>query len=256
MYLTKRHRKWWALHDIPPKLRPAMGVSRFAASLETEDERTAKQRAGVLWLHDWSKQIEQARTGAPRNAEDESAFYRRLLARADSEEERSLIREEIAEEAGRRHNRALAKAGYEDEREVPYDADVPGLAEADRFFKLATGKVVPLMDHVDEWLAALPNEAKTKDMKRSTIVKFGEAFPFLQDVNRKDVQRWFNKRVADEGLTTKTLKRVLSELRSYWTFLRSLELVSEEASPFDKLTLSGKRSEDRKPFEPAEVVSL
>ena len=122
--------------------------------------------------------------------------------------------------------------------------------------ELATGKAVPLMDHLDEWLGTLSNEAKTKDLKRATVVKFAETFPFLQDVNRKDVQRWFNKRAADDGLTTKTLNRYLSELRGYWGYLRSLELVPEEGSPFDKLTLSGKKSEGMREFTAEEVVSL
>jgi integrase len=231
-------------------------MARLATSLETGDERTAQKRADMLWLHDWSKQIEEARTGSPHSSERDAAFLRRLLMQTQSDEERALLLDRIADEAAEKYERALSKAGYRDEREVPDDETVLGLEEADRFLKLATGKVVPLMDHVDEWLSTLSNEAKTKDMKRSTIVKFIESFPFIQDVNRKDVQRWFNKRAADEGLTTKTLKRVLSELRSYWAYLQSLELVQEEAGPFDKLTISGKKSGARKELEPAEVVSL
>jgi integrase len=256
VYLKKRHKKWWAFHDVPPRLRSVVGLVRFAKSLETEDERTAKKRADLLWLHDWSRQIEEARAGAPKTTEDESGFYRRLLLKTQSNEERALITDRIADEGRERYERALQRAGFTDEQELPDDAEVPGASEAVRFVKLSTGQAVPLTDHLDEWLGTLSNEAKTKDMKRATIVRFGETFPFIQDVNRKDVQRWFGKRATDDGLTTKTLNRYLSELRGYWSFLRSLELVPEEGSPFDRLTLSGKRSEDRKPFEAAEVVSL
>jgi integrase len=283
LYLKKRHRKWWAIHDVPPSLRSTLGVSRFATSLDTDDERTARRRADTLWLHDWSKTIERAKGLAPEALEKSTGFYRRLLQQNEGEGSRITISAEAAREAkarrlaiaaarsekergdelygveaeaDKRHREALRRAGYEHEHEVPLGEDVPGVAEADRFYKLATGKMVPTMEHMGEWLSTLSNEAKTKDMKRSTVVKFSETFPYLQDVNRKDVQRWLNTRAAEEGLTGKTLKRVLSELRSYWGYLQSLELVEEEASPFEKLTITGKRSEDRKPFEPAEVVSL
>jgi len=233
-----------------------MGAARLIENLQTDDERTARKRANMLWLHDWSRKLERAKNGSPEREASDAEFYRGLLLRAESEEEKGLILERIEDEASSRFHDALGRAGYQDERDVPPGADVPGVEEAERFFKLATGQLVPTLDHVDEWLGTLSNEAKTKDMKRSTVLKFSETFPYLQDVNRKDVQRWFNKRVSDEGLTTKTLKRVLSELRSYWTFLRSLELVPDEGSPFDKLSLAGKKSEDRKPFEPSDVVRL
>jgi integrase len=172
------------------------------------------------------------------------------------EDEKRLLIDHIRDEADDRRYRALARAGYQDEREVPEDETVPGVAEAERYFRLAVGLQIPTTEHMEEWLLTLDNEAKTRDMKRSTLAKFSEAFPYIQDINRKAVQRWFNQRANDEGLTTKTLKRVLSELRSYWAYLRSLELVPEEGSPFDKLTINGKKSEGRKGFDAAEVVKL
>ena len=256
LYYVKRHRKWWAFHDVPPKLRSILGFTRFAQNLETGDERIAKRRGAMLWLHDWSKRIEEARRGSPQKMEEESVFYRKILAQTQSEEEKQLIVDQIRDETQERIDRALAKAGYVDHRDVPEDQDIPGVTDAKRFFQLSTGMLIPTMDYVDEWLSMLTNEQKTKDMKRSTVAKFSETFPYIQDVNRKDVQRWLNKRVCEEGLTTKTLKRVLSELRSYWDYLRSLELVPEEGSPFDKLALNGRKSEDRKHFEPADVVKL
>jgi integrase len=256
LYLKKRHRKWWAYHDVPPKLRPVMGIYRFATSLETEDEKTARKRADLLFLHDWSKRIEEARSGSPQGLEAEAGFYRSLLAKAEGEAERALILERLEDEATTRRNKALDRAGYSGLHEVPEHEEVPGLAESARLFDLGSGKLVALKEHLDEWLGTLTNEAKTKDMKRSTVVKFSETFPYLQDVTRKEVQKWLNRRAAEEGLTSKTLKRMLSELRSYWAYLRSLELVPEEGSPFENLAINGKKSEDRKPFEPADVVKL
>ena len=52
-----------------------MGITRFAQNLKTEDERTARKRADLLWLHDWSTQIERAKAVDPHKVEDEGAFY-------------------------------------------------------------------------------------------------------------------------------------------------------------------------------------
>lgn len=256
MYLVKRRRKWWAIHDIPPKLRPVMGFNRLAQSLGTEDEKIAKRRADLLWLHDWSKRIDAARAGALEAVQGDTTFLRRLVMQTQEEDERRLLIDHIRDEADDRRYRALSRAGYKDEREVPEDENVPGVAEAERFFRLAAGLLIPTSEHLEEWLSTLNNEPKTKDLKRGTITRFSETFPFIQDITRKEVQRWFNKRATDEGLTTKTLNRCLSELKGYWNYLRSLELVPEEGSPFDKLIIRGKKSTDRREFEPAEVVKL
>jgi integrase len=116
-----------------------------------------------------------------------------------------------------------------------------------------------LDDHLEEYLRTLKNEAKTVDMKRSTILTFCEAFPHTADVHRKAVQRWVNKAV-EEGKARATIRRALSELRGYWAYLQALEVVPEDAQPFDKLSLpkTGKAEtgERREAFTPADVVTL
>lgn len=75
---------------------------------------------------------------------------------------------------------------------------------ANRFFDIATGELVRLDAHLDEWLATLANEAKSKDMKRSTIMKFAARFPHVRDVRRREVQAWVNDQVVREGKKTAT----------------------------------------------------
>ncbi|MBE7185477.1 MAG: site-specific integrase [Methylobacterium mesophilicum] len=167
-----------------------------------------------------------------------------------------MIRHQIADETRERVERALGKAGYDDEHKVPEGVEVPGIADALKFQKLSNGTLTPTTEHISEWLSTLTNEKKTKDMKEATVKKFAENFAYLQDVDRKAVQRWFNERASEENLTAKTLKRVLSELRSYWSYLRSLELVDEEVSPFERLTMHGRKSASYSAFSPEQVVTL
>lgn len=268
MYLGKQHRRWWAYHDIPPSLRPAFdGRKRLTRNLQTENEATARRRADLLWAHDWSKQIAAAKAGAKGQApvrvepkEGEAAFYRDLLTKAGSEEERALIESTVADEARSRAIRALEAAGFTDWPRTPEQeeeaASIPGYVEAERFAALATGAVTPFLDHMEEWLALLQNEAKTKGQKRGTLVLFAKAFPFVEDVKPEAVQRWFNARARDEALAKKTLKRVQSELAGYWKHLGSLGVVPKKSSLFTDLEIYGEASDGWDRFKPAEVVAL
>jgi len=259
MYLQRRRRVWYALHDIPADLREAMGGNaRFTQTLQTEDRKTAERRAAVLEIR-WRSEIEQARRGTRDHVERDAAYWRGVL-RETPEEHREVVLDFLADEAQARVHRALEKAGFSDEKE-PGALDLPEVEEARRFHAIATGKLVKLDEHVDEWVATLSNEPKTKDMKKATVLKFAETFPFVPDVQRKDVQRWINRMVQDEGKKAKTIRRILSEVRGYWSYLVSIEAAPEEALPFEKLTLpkeSVKEAvrDERRAFTPAEVVTL
>ena len=67
-------------------------------------------------------------------------------------------------------------------------------------------------------------------MKRSTIKAFTSEFPYVADVQRKDVQRWVNQQGQD-GRKPATVQRLLSELRGYWKYLASIEEAIEDSRP-------------------------
>jgi site-specific recombinase XerD len=154
---------------------------------------------------------------------------------------------------------AAALAGILDHREPGYQ-ELPEHADAERFYSIATGKLVRLDIHLEEYLATLgERERKTVDMKRSTIKKFCAEFAYIADVKRKEVQQWANRQ-AQDGKKPATIVRSLSELRGYWGYLMSIEVVPEAFLVFDKLSLprAGKngKADERTGFEPADVVRL
>ncbi len=255
MYLVKRRRKWWAMHDIPAELQPVIGEGvRFAQSLGVEDKNAAKRRAAVFEVK-WRARIEQARTGVKDPMEKDALFYREALKDA-TEGEREVLLTLIADEAEELVERAASRKGILDRRDPAY-AELTEHDDATRFYALATGKMVPMGEYVEEWLATLDNEAKSKDMKRTTVRKFAERFPYVRDVKRKDVQGWVNDLATEEGKKTATIRRALSELRGYWSYLVSIEAASENNLPFEKLTVPTVNTEDeREPFTPQQVVDL
>lgn len=259
VYLEKRRRRWYAIHEIPEDVRDIIGSGKqFFKGLETEDKAVAKRRAAILEVQ-WLSEIERARKGTTDHAEQDASFWRKTL-RDTPEEHRGVVLDLIADEAQARVDRALVKAGYDSENE-PGAMDLPEVVEATRFHAIASGKLVKLDEHLDEWLATLANEAKSKDMKKSTITKFAEAFPYVQDVKRKDVQRWVNGLIQDEQKKVATVRRSLSELRGYWTYLVSIEVAEEDNLPFERLILpkeSAKATvkDARRRFEAQDIVAL
>ncbi|MFI5025002.1 MAG: tyrosine-type recombinase/integrase [Alphaproteobacteria bacterium] len=116
-----------------------------------------------------------------------------------------------------------------------------------------------LVEYLDQWLGALTIEAKSKAMRRANIMSFASKFRSADDVRRKGVQEWVNA-LVQEGKAPATVRRFLSDLRGYWRYLASLEIVSSDARPFDQLTIPGKArkgsGDSRKPFDPKDVVRL
>lgn len=254
MYFEFRRRKWHFFHDIPADVQAKLGRSRFAISLKTSDRKIADIRAVPL-AAEWLAKIEAARRGHNGPLEEAAAFYRERLKDAEAagdDHAKEIILDRIRDEAEAMAMKAGRAAGELDDHHIPDDP------QATQFYKLAIGQLVKTEDHREAWLATLTNNIpRTVVQKRSIVIRFAETFPYLQDVTRKGVQEWVDK----PGRRPDTLKKNLSELRGYWEYLKSKGLVSEDAAPFDKITLprlprKGQDASARKPFEPEDVVRL
>ncbi len=98
-------------------------------------------------------------------------------------------------------------------------------------------------------------------MQRSDVKRLAHEFQTVQDVTRPEVRRWITGLMNDDGLTPKTVQRILSALRGYWRYLQSIGIAGEDHEPFSKLGVArqNKRTSPRsarKPFEPGDVVKL
>ncbi len=189
MYLEMRRRRWYACHDIPADLHQALGRKRFVQSLETSDKDEAQRRAGILESR-WLGEISIARKASPQQLERDAEFYARSLRTAPAHQ-KAAIRDLIYDEAEEMRQVAAIKVGIYSHDDPAYES-LPVHQDASRFVAIATGATVRLDQHLEEYLGTLKNEAKSVDMKRSTINKFAEAFPYTGDVHRAEVQRWVN----------------------------------------------------------------
>ncbi len=247
-YLQKRRRRWYAVLEIPKALRPHFGNKpRFIQSLETDSRIVAQRRVGPV-IAAWRSEIARAR----QEPNDDAAFFRRALRNAKTEEQRQSILEQIDYAAW-----DIGAINVENIGDKPSSDP-----EARRFYAVATGALVPLTEHLDEWLSTSRTTAKTQDMRRSVVKRFAAKFAMVQDVNRKDVRHWITELMNGGGnLTPRTVQRILGALRGYWRYLQSIEVAGEDHEPFSRLDVArqNKRTEPRskrQPFEPADVVKL
>lgn len=259
-YIELRRRRWYALMEIPGELRPRFGGKRrFVKSLETTDKAAAERRKHAVFA-EWARQLSD---GIPtvdfvirgethsRPLPSPQALSERLRD-ATTEAERAAILEEIESAADHVGAVNVEKIG-----ERP-----SGAPEAQRFYKRVHGSgLVGFTNHLDEWLATSRVSAKTKDMQRSDVERFAAKFPTIADVIRPEVRRWITGLMNGDGLTPKTVQRILSALRGYWRYLQSINVAGEDQEPFAKLDVArqAKRADPRstrQPFEPAAVVKL
>lgn len=265
-YIHRRHRTWYAALDIPKDVRPKFGRKpRFVTSLKTDSERRARILAAPI-VADWKAQIEAARGNDPDLVEKfrdalgsdalhvdikEIARLRKLLDLAKSKEDRDVILERITDIAD------LIAPTSEDN---PEGDDPEALALARRVYGIATG--IATDAHIDDWLAGVGNEPKSKDLKRSDLRRLTAKFPTLDLVTRKDVNALARDMILKDHLARATVNRALSSWRGYWRYLQDHEIVPDDIAPFTDITVPSTKSAKaeaagaRLPFEPADVVRL
>lgn len=279
MFLSKRKQGWYLVWEFPADIRALTGKRRYVKTLGTRDKNAAEVRAVALKVK-WRAEIEAKRQLAGAQPKD-VGFWRALLETAGSPEERTFIEHMAGVEAGSRNPLwwregydaapPAEKKGYEEMvrdyvRETYLDYDdcpypsIEDHPEAAKFVALAIGKTRAFDEHLAEWAKTLRVEAKTIHMRKTTVRDFAREFPLTSDVTRKNVQRWAHAEVA-RGKSPETVKRALSELRGYWRYLEGLEIVPDDAAPFDKIALPTKSAKElaadkRQPFSAAEVVQL
>lgn len=114
----------------------------------------------------------------------------------------------------------------------------------------------PLAKWLEDWATtqAGAKAAKSVHMARSTISKVSDAIA-LADITRGRVQLWVDEQLKS-GTSPSTVKRSLSELRGYWSYIQAREIVSPDIFPFDKIHLPTAKAMERKAFPPSAISHL
>lgn len=267
-HIEKRRRLFYAVLDVPKELREVMGRSRFRQSLGTDSQMVAERRAAWV-VADWRKDIEAAR-GNPST--DDTAWHRRRLHKAgiSGPSVTDIWLDELLndpETAAARYRQAIRNAKTPERRQelidqasdASYNIGYPPDADGQAFFTRALSH--DFVAELDAWLAISRATARTQAMQRQVITDFSRSFPVVEDISRATVKRWVMARMA-EGLSTATMRRHTSVLKTYWVHLQAVGVASDNLEPFSRLdigrttTKASSNGKSRTAFEPADVVRL
>ncbi len=239
MPIELRHRTYFAYLDVPADVRKRARRRVFRQTLQTDSRAVALRRAAPL-VAQWKAEIARLREEPNHN---DSKFWRDALRRTKTPEDRARVLEQID-----------AVAWDIGASNVDQIGDRPSTnPEAIQFFAAATGAISATDEYLDEWIGSLQVKGKTAAMRRATIARLTVKFPNIQDITRKEVRRWVPELL--QSIAPATVKRLMSDCRTYWAYLEAIEAAPEDSAPFDRLGLKVK-SASWLPYSPKEVALL
>ena len=259
-YLFLRYNKYSVRHDFPEDVWGKIGKRR-QKSLKTSDKAEAEYlralfEAECLAMIMTARDPNSKARDTTLPASDDPAFLNEAYRAAD-EEEREQLRSHIGERLREKLDRAARRAGLS-ERDVDLTDELPEAIEADRLMAAMTDLSVPFGEHIDDWMVSAVGTPKTKDEKHSAVKEFASVCPLVSDVTGRKVQEWVNK-LATEYRPASIRKR-LSALRTYWEYLRRIDVAPYDLLPFERIKVPRLAFDDdegeKQAFQPNEIWRL
>ena len=252
-WLEQRRQGWYVVLYVPAALHGSLG-KKLRKSLGTRDIRKA-QRDRFAVLAELRTRID----GAAKATSDPTD-----AALAEALNLRAVLQEERERDEG--HDDIVIEQIYERSRTVARNE-----AAGKAFVGVALGIATPLLLHVPAWLREGgqkgPFEARTKLGHERTLAELKEWIEkaelpaTLEAVDRRAAGRFVTECLATSGRESKTLARIISSCRSYWTFLIRKGLISNEKNPWDgqapfKGAHKGTAEDRERPFTDGELRRL
>ena len=216
-WLMRQGQTWYAVVEVPAKLRATLGKRRIKRTLDTPDLNVARvRRLPVVAKMQAALRNAQAEVqGDPLTVEalEWRAALKEFDAQGDggSVGEAPDVREQLAD-------RAYA---LDEQR---------GLTVATAFHNLATGKTTLIDTYIDAWLAdggvgggAL--EERTIKERRRALAKFqawlgvSKIAPTVEAVTAKVAGRYVSEAMLPSGRSVVTIIKALGALSGYWRWL-------------------------------------
>jgi site-specific recombinase XerD len=131
------------------------------------------------------------------------------------------------------HAKQLRNAGYDVHAALLRLPAGDAAAEtADRI----TGHSTPLLTYLERWKPDSGLKPRPLDQAASSIKQFDKAVgKAIEQIESKDVQQWVDELINAEGETglhSKTVNRKFGEIRNYWLWLQSHQIVPDAHNPF------------------------
>lgn len=262
-YVVQRRRRYWARFQVPPDVRDTFdGKSEAWINLHTEDRRQADARAHRA-ASDFRARVMEAR-GRAGTVEADALMRRKELDDGDPDMRGSIV--DIALKAAADKYVPGGHAAVEKAARLFHDGSEGdallelGGPKAKTFVDIALLGKRPLLPFVAPWAAvrATEVEPKTASMDKVAVSAFVDAFPLAGDVTKAAVAEWITWRRAE--VSAATVQRMVSGVRSFWSYLQARGEVSADLAPFAGHTFKERRkvrAENKKvAFKPEEVSAL
>lgn len=257
---------------VPADVRPIIGQSVYKISTGETDEHRAVVKAAPT-IAEIKDRITAARAALkkPIAARAESLAEAYQAAQAiDPASAQVFVLTDVIAFVLEQHGHSWGEYGRQ-VREAGYDAygglrRLPNGDATARAADAITHPTTPFLRYFDEWKPHAGLVPRCLDQACATLKQFAAAVRQpIETLEAKHVQAWADDLIdatREVGMSAKTIKRKLSELRNYWRYLQSLGVVPEERLPFDHRRVKDsphrrKTKEDRRQrFQAADVIRL
>lgn len=267
-WLQQRRRGWYAVLEIAPSLRAALGKRRFVRSLKTRDHAVALARRHAA-LAEFNAEIERARKPAEATEIMAAAMtWRETFKKIEAGDLSGFTttRRPGPEWPEQQVALNIAVDGLEQSIGEIAHYHSPALAKA--FEEIATGRGTPVALHIEDWLAEPGKkgvrEARTIRQCRSVLREF-EAWakansvpPLLESATRQVAGKFVTGMVV-RAVHPVTINSKLAAIRSYWSWLVRRGVT--EANPWSGQGIAKTERRDaddagKRPFTAEEVTRL
>ena len=237
-HTTVRHNQLWVRLYIPAEVRPDFdGQTLFLEKLgpASMDFHQANAMAAA-YVASWKRQIESARhqpMGIDALTYGDAAVTDDALELMNEDELRSIARAFVAQAQQQQKSSPTIVASASDG---------------------------PFLTHFDEWQKATHLKAKTLDQAVSDVRQFDQVVGANLNLSGGVVQEWIDGQL--KTISAVTVRRKLSAIRSYWTWMQSREFVGKDRDPFhgrlimDHRTKAEREADKRVRYEPEQMTQL
>lgn len=249
-YLKKHYNTWCFRYRLPNDVRHAFnGKHEYIKSLGTSDLGEAERRK-QFHLSCIINEIKSIRENDESPILDAVLYWRKTLDEtAGNNGATDHYFEKALDKAVKSHipggwDTVRANGGTDPDMWKAIEKSPQGQKVSD-FMNIATGRKTPSNAYIGEWYESYDVKPQTKDLARSEVIRFTNTFPLLDEITKKSVTRWVEKRRKD-GTASTTIMRALTHMKSYWKYLQRIEKVPDGYNPFTEHGLKKKNGGGKK----------
>lgn len=234
-HILLQRKCWYARLGIPLELRDHFnGKRELKATLKTSDKKVAELKAMKL-VSEWKLQFAALRG----NITAVQAVAAEMLALPEG--------------------KFYSEAGMS-EKDFALEAVAESLPDSKKraYYEIATGRAIPTLLYLDEFISQWGVKHKTKDMATTAIKRVADTFTTLEMISTPLIYQ-----MIDEDTNSRATKeKNYGFVRQYFKYLKRMQIIApDKPNPFESLDFrqsnrTSNPSNKRVAFKPLEVKRL